>query len=107
MIRPHPISTLFPYTTLFRSVFALLVVQPAALAAHDTRVAAAELPVEDVAVGITVRRHSSPCLPQAIWNRGKLRCGAAPGERAPCRGYRRGAACCAPTLHLATILTSP
>src|SRR5213593_3268446 len=38
----------------------LLVVQPAALTPHDARVAAAELAVEDVAVGIAVVRHSSP-----------------------------------------------
>src|SRR5207247_8513019 len=38
----------------------LLVVQPAALTPHDARVAAAELAVEDVAIGIAVVRHSSP-----------------------------------------------
>ncbi len=38
----------------------LLVVQPAALTAHDARVAAAELAVENVAIRIAVVRHSSP-----------------------------------------------
>src|SRR5438445_12854117 len=38
----------------------LLVVQPAARTTHDARVAAAELAVEDVAIGIAVVRHSSP-----------------------------------------------
>src|SRR5207253_475583 len=38
----------------------LLVVQPAALTPHNARVAAAELAVEDVAIGIAVVRHSSP-----------------------------------------------
>src|SRR5438128_2738247 len=38
----------------------LLVVQPAALTPHDARVAAAQLAVEDVAIGIAVVRHSSP-----------------------------------------------
>src|SRR6266571_5081040 len=38
----------------------LLVVQPAARTPHDARVAAAELAVEDVAIGIAVVRHSSP-----------------------------------------------
>src|SRR5205809_7936554 len=38
----------------------LHVVQPAALTPHDARVAAAQLAVEDVAIGIAVVRHSSP-----------------------------------------------
>src|SRR5207245_10855970 len=50
-------------------VFALLVVHPAPLAAHDAGVAATELPVEDVAVGIAVRRHSSPCFSAAVGSR--------------------------------------
>src|SRR2546427_8871712 len=59
----------------------LLVVQPAALTPHDARVAAAELAVEDVAIGIAVVRHSSPF--PVVRVRGKLCGGLYIGEGAP------------------------
>src|SRR3989442_6942616 len=59
----------------------LLVVQPAALTPHDARVAAAELAVEAVAIGIAVVRHSSPF--PVVRVRGKLCGGLYIGEGAP------------------------
>src|SRR5204863_1879625 len=73
----------------------LLVVQPAALTPHDARVAAAELAVEDVAIGIAVVRHSSPfpvvrgprkAMRRPVYRRGAL-----------AASIGRGAAYCAPT----------
>src|SRR6266700_2250054 len=59
----------------------LLVVQPAALTAHDAWVAATELPVEDVAIRIAVVGHSSPF--PVVRVRGKLCGGLYIGEGAP------------------------
>src|SRR3712207_7846473 len=56
MLRPPPRSTLFPYTTLFRSdrveVFVLQ---------HDERVGAAELEHDLLEVSAGQLRHRSPC----------------------------------------------
>src|SRR2546430_13640600 len=54
MIRRPPRSTLFPYTTLFRSLPARLQEQVAAISAHTTQLPQGELPQVDGEVLVTL-----------------------------------------------------